>query len=85
MHGVGLWKESPIVSQPNQWPEGLFDDVLEPATPTRYLFDPALMGRLLCMYLRLKARVVAQIRAQRCTRILRQKAGPNKTEACSGR
>ena len=54
MHGVGLWKESPIVSQPNQWPEGLFDDVLEPATPTRYLFDPALMARLLCMYARLQ-------------------------------
>ena len=33
MHGVGFWEEKPIVSQPNQWSEGSFDYVLEPATP----------------------------------------------------
>lgn len=37
MHGVGCYEEWPIVSQPNQWPEGSFAYVQEPATPTRYL------------------------------------------------
>ena len=54
MHGVGFWEEKPIVSQPNQWSEGSFDYVLEPATPTRYLFDPVLMEGLSCMNARLQ-------------------------------
>ena len=68
MHGVGFWEEKPIVSQPNQWSEGSFDYVLEPATPhrvliaddgyenlTRYLFDPVLRGGLSCINVRLQS------------------------------
>ena len=54
MHDVNFWEEWPIVSQPNQWSEGSFDYVLEPATPTSYLFDPVLRGGLSCINVRLQ-------------------------------
>ena len=54
MHGVGFYEEWPIVSQPNQWPEGSFAYVQEPASPSRYLFDPVLRGGLSCINVRLQ-------------------------------